>query len=253
MCPEKSLLVVKTEQFVIDTMSGKDSILMIAHDFKHVDRVRKWALTIARGEGYPHLEILEVTALLHDIGLGQISENKDIKDRVALPPHGPVGAEIAARFLKEKSGLSTEDIGLMTDAIKHHSDPPKAMAEYLKTLGEKGKLAAILQDADSIDAMGAVGLMRAFTSKYFLPEYDPANLKGLAWGLSDKECLEKFGVHPGRAAAPVNTIIDQINQQIRYYDHRNTNTAKMLAVPLVKFMQGFVLQLEKEVSIRSIL
>jgi len=63
--------------------------------------VRKWALTIAAVEGYPHLEMLEVTALLHDIGLGQVSGNKDIRDRAALQPHGPIGSEIAARFLKE--------------------------------------------------------------------------------------------------------------------------------------------------------
>ena len=248
MCPEKSLLVDKTEKFVIASMSGKDSTLMIAHDFKHVDRVRKWALAIADGEGYPHLEMLEVTALLHDIGLGQISGNKDIKDRAALPPHGPVGAEVAARFLKETSDLDPEDIVLMTDAIKHHSDPPKKLSEYLNTLGEKGKLAAILNDADMVDALGAVGVMRAFTSKYFLPEYDPADIKGIAWGLSDKECLEKFGIHSGQSMAPVNTIIDQINQQIRYYNGLHTSTAKRLATPFVQFMKDFVLQLEYEIA-----
>jgi uncharacterized protein len=248
MCPEKSPLVVKTEKLVMDTMSGKVSTLMIAHDFKHIDRVRKWALTIAGGEGYPHLEILEVTALLHDIGLGQISGNKDIKDRASLPPHGPVGAEIAARFLKETSGLGIEDIVLMTDAIKHHSDPPNILSDYLNSLGEKSNLAAILTDADMLDALGAVGLMRAFTSKYFLPEYDPADIKGISWGLSDKECLEKFGVHPGRALAPVHTIIDQINQQIRYYNGLHTGTAKRLATPYVQFMKDFVLQLEHEIT-----
>jgi HD superfamily phosphodiesterase len=248
MCPEKSPLVNQTEKYVKDAMSHNDSTLMIAHDFKHVDRVRKWALTIAEGEGYPHLEMLEVTALLHDIGLSQVSGTKDIKDRAALPPHGPIGAEIAARFLKENSALSVEEFHLIVDAIKHHSDSPKAMSEYLNTLEEKGKLAAILTDADMLDALGAVGLMRAFTSKYFLPEYDPADIKGIAWGLSDKECMEKFGVYPGRELAPVNTIIDQINQQIRYYRGLHINTVKRLATPFVQFMKDFVLQLEHEIS-----
>ncbi len=248
MSSEKSALVVKTEKYVKDVMSGQDSILMIAHDYKHVDRVRNWSLLIANQEDYSNLEIMEVTALLHDIGLGQKTGSKDIKDRASLPPHGPVGAELATQFLKENSEFSADDITLIASAIRHHSDPPVAMAEYLNTLGEKGKLAAILTDADAIDALGAVGIMRAFTSKYFLPEYTPENIKGITWGLSDKECLDKFGIHPDRAAAPVNTTIDQINQQIRYYSTLHTRSAKNLAAPFVQFMKDFILQLEREIS-----
>jgi uncharacterized protein len=240
-------LVTRTEQYVRETMSLIDSTLTIAHDFKHVDRVRNLALTIARGERYPHLEILEVTALLHDIGLVQVSDGKDQKDRSTLPPHGPVGAEIAAKFLRDNS-LWAEDIDLIADAIRHHSDPPLVMAEHLKTAGERGKLMAILTDADMTDALGAVGIMRAFTSKYFLPEYDPANIKGIAWSLSDEEYRARFAVHPGQAVVPVNYIIDQINQQIRYYDGLHTDTARKLAAPLVQFMKDFVLQLESEIT-----
>ena len=43
----------------------------VAHDFKHADRVRNWALHIAKREGYEDLETVEIAALLHDIGLSR--------------------------------------------------------------------------------------------------------------------------------------------------------------------------------------
>ena len=86
-----------------------------------------------------------------------------------------------------------------------------------------------------MDALGAIGLMRAFTSKYFLPDYIPTNVKGNNWGLTAK-------------FQPVNNIMDQINQQIRYYDNLHTVTAKNLGHPLVKYMKDFVMQLEREID-----
>lgn len=234
---KRSDLVSRTEDFVKQSLSKQQGSVMIAHDFKHVDRVRKLALIIANGEGFPELEIVELTALLHDIGLGQINNGDEKKGHVVIPPHGPLGAEIATRFLRDYSDLSIENIEWIADAIRHHSDSPLTIAEHLRTLGDKGTLTEIIRDADATDAMGAVGIMRTFTSKYFLPEYNPMNVKGDNWGLVS-------GFHP------VNNIIDQINQQTRYYNNLHTRTAKLLAKPLVGFMKEFVLQLEREIDIR---
>ena len=94
-------------------------------------------------------------------------------------------------------------------------------------------------------------MLRAFTSKHFLPEYNPLNIKGDAWGLTPDEYREKFGIEYGRGLAPVNTIIDQVNQQIRYYDHLHTETARNIAASLTQFMKDFVLQLEREIGLSS--
>jgi uncharacterized protein len=197
-------------------MAPRRGDLMIAHDCKHVERVRKWALVIAEGEGLAELEVVEVTALLHDIGLARMDDGEERRG------HGPLGA----------------------DAIRHHSRSPCYVADHLNTLGGKGKLLEVIRDADNLDALGAVGLMRAFSSKHFLPEYDPSNIKGDAWGLSSAVYRERFA----DKLSPVNTIIDQVNQQVRYYDNFHTMTGRNLAVPLVRFMKDFVLQLETEVG-----
>jgi putative nucleotidyltransferase with HDIG domain len=239
-------LILRTEEYVRETMAPREGILMIVHDFKHVDRVRNWVLVIARKEGFTNLEIAEVTALLHDIGLADMESGNQRKD------HGPLGAEIAVKYLRDNSNLTTEDIVWVADVIRHHSSSPSTVAEHLRSLGNKGKLLEIIRDGDNLDALGAVGLMRAFTSQYYLPEYDPLNIKGDTWALSSVEFQKRFGIGPKEGLAPVNTIIDQISQQIGYYDNLHTKTARNLATPLVHFMKSFVLQLEHEIAHQAI-
>jgi HD superfamily phosphodiesterase len=240
---DRTALVSKTEAYVKEVMSRQAPIVAVAHDFKHVDRVRNWALVFGKEEGYPDLVVLELTSLLHDIGLGHITGEEASRAHVVLPPHGPLGAEMAAQFLKENSGLDAGMIEIIADAISHHSDPPFSIGQHHESLLDKGALSKILRDADAADAMGAAGLMRAFTSKAFLPEYDPENVKGPAWGLSSIECAKLFGGRP-----PVKTIADQINQQIRYCEGLHTKTAQRLCSPLVDFMRRFMLQLEAEAA-----
>lgn len=228
-------IIKAVEDYVRRAMTG-----VVAHDFKHVDRVRRWALQIAKEEGFEDLEMVEIAALLHDIGLPQVDEDSE-RSR-----HGSLGAEIAESFLKENTTIAEEQIEQITLAIRHHCSPPSLVADLLRTIGEKGRLIAIIRDADTMDAIGAVGLMRAFTSKAAKPEYDPENFKGDTWGLSGIEFDERFAQGLGIG----ETIIDQINFQISYYDNLNTGTARRLAKPLVDFMKEYVVQLKHEINDR---
>ena len=100
--------IQEIEAYVQRTMATfKCPDLRIAHGFQHVDRVRGWALHIAREEGYPDLELVEAAALLHDVGLAAVTKRRD---------HGRVGAEIAARFLRERELFVEEDIVAIAEA-----------------------------------------------------------------------------------------------------------------------------------------
>ena len=198
--------------------------LMIAHDFKHVDRVRRWALQIARAEGYENLEMVEATALLHDVGLPYVEERSK---------HAAVGAEIAARFLLEQNLFSGAEIEEIAEAIRLHS-----------SLADGGELLYILRDADMLDLFGAVGLMRGLTSKYMKPEYDPDNVKGDSWGMSASDFTPRFV--EGRGVG--RYIIDQINFQMSCFDNLRTETAKVIARPLIEFMKAYIVQLDFEVN-----
>lgn len=197
----------------------------IAHDFKHGDRVRHWAVQIAQSEHFSNRELVEATALLHDIGQAYPE----------IPgTHAIVGADIVTQFFTQHPWFSDQEIDDMTYAIRHHS-----------SLNSDTALLKILRDADILDLLGAVGLMRAFTSKASLPEYDPHQIKGDMWEASPEMWTERLrnGNGTGRY------ILDQINFQMSCYDLLHTKKAKEIGQPLVIFGKAYVLQLEHEITL----
>jgi len=220
--------IQQIEAYVRQTMAGtavRD--LAIGHDWKHVDRVRRWALAIAGGEGFADLELVRAAALLHDIGLAHVEQRSQ---------HAQVGAEVAARFLQEGNLFAEQERDAIVDAVRNHN-----------ALGDLSFLATLIRDADILDMLGAVGMMRAFTSKYNLPEYDPQNVKGKTWGITARDVDRRFAEGAGIGA----TIVDQINFQASCHGNLKTEAARRIAAPLVAFMRSFLIQLESEIGAPS--
>jgi len=217
--------IQQIEDHVQAVMAGaRGPDLKLAHNFKHVNRVRHWALRIAENEGFEDLALVEATALLHDIGLAYVEERSQ---------HAQVGAEIAAQFLHQQRLFLAQEIALIAGAIRCHS-----------SLSGGGRLGEILRDADMLDLFGAVGLMRAFTSKYAKPEYDPYNIKGETWDMTADDFTQRFATGVGVGLH----IVDQINFQCSCYQNLQTQTAKAFARPLVEFMRAYLIQLESEID-----
>lgn len=114
------------------------------HGFDHVLRVLALAERIARAEG-ADLEIVRAAVLLHDIA-------RDVEDEEAgQHDHAALAAERARMILQ---GYPPERIEAVCQAIRCHrfrSGPPPETPE-----------ARVLFDADKLDAMGAIGIARAF-------------------------------------------------------------------------------------------
>jgi uncharacterized protein len=208
-------------QLVMASVANPD--LWLAHDFKHVDRVRHHALVIAGAEGFADLAMVEAAALLHDIGLAYVEQRS---------LHATVGADLAAGFLREHALFAAPEIDAIAEAIRCHS-----------SIAGGGPLGAILRDADILDLFGAVGILRACTSKYARPEYDPRDVKGDTWGMAAEGFTRRFG--EGLGIGP--HIVDQINFQLSCADNLCTAAARQMARPLVAFMRAYLLQLEAEV------
>jgi uncharacterized protein len=134
-------IIDKTIQFVKATLAGAEA----GHDWFHIDRVYKNATAInaiEKGDGL----IVALAALLHDIADSKFNGGDE-----------EIGPRIAGDFLKE--------IGL-EEGIIHHVQQIIKNLSYKASLGNitfHSKELDIVQDADRLDAIGAIGIARAFT------------------------------------------------------------------------------------------
>lgn len=133
-------LIPSTIDFVKEQIKDYDS----GHDWFHIERVWKMAKRIAKEEKDIDLLVLELSALLHDVG--------DYKFHDGSQKSGP---QIVRNFL--------EQFDLPQTTILH----VKSIVENVSysnenTSGFHSKELEIVQDADRLDAMGAIGIARAF-------------------------------------------------------------------------------------------
>ncbi len=117
---------------------GADAV----HDFDHVLRVLVMTERLAREEG-ADLEIVRTAALLHDVARGQ-------GDRLSTD-HAQAGAEFAQRLLQ---GQPAEQVEAVAHAIAAHRFRGGPTPQTLEAM--------VLHDADKLDAIGAIGVARAF-------------------------------------------------------------------------------------------
>ena len=117
-----------------------------SHDWDHTQRVYNLCMHIGQVEG-ADLEVLEIAAYLHDVG----RSHEDASEGGVC--HAQKGAEIAAGLLAEYA-LSDDQKANVIHCIKTHRFRGNARPETLE--------AKVLFDADKLDAIGAVGIGRAF-------------------------------------------------------------------------------------------
>ena len=178
-----------------------------AHDFKHVTRVRNWAIKIGKAEKQD-LFLIETAAWLHDVGRAEVGDKQD---------HGKVSAKISEKFLKNFPEITTKDRKLIVEAIREHSDR-----------WSSSWLGHTLQDADKLDGLGAIGLMRAMMSKYHLQDYNAQR--------------------PFYRQKPTRTIIDHLYYLLEWEKMFYSRPAKKLAKPRLKIIKDFLKELKYEIN-----
>lgn len=158
-------IIEKTELFVKQTLS-KDGT---GHDWWHIHRVRNLAKRIARHEG-AEIFIVELSALLHDIGDYKFFQG-DEEAGVLKVGEWLSSLEISPSII-DKIVEITSQISFM------HTLPDKEKGSNKKNsaIPTLSKELMAVTDADRLDAMGAIGIARAFTYGGFFnrPIYDPA-------------------------------------------------------------------------------
>jgi uncharacterized protein len=151
-------LIQLTENFVKENLKEYDS----GHDWYHIERVRKLALYINEKESLADPFIVDIAALLHDTA--------DSKFAGKNPENGYL---LIGDFM-DKSGLS-EIKDRVLNIIKAVSFSSK-----IKSESPDDPLLWVIQDADRLDAIGAIGIARAFNYGGFRnnPIYIPGEESG---------------------------------------------------------------------------
>ncbi len=196
-------MINETEQFVRAFHATDFS----GHDYAHIERVRKMALQIATTEGGDLLTI-ELAALLHDVADVKLGGTLSFVDAFLS---GKVSDTRKQQILQIIDGMSFKG-----------GDRPS-----LETL--EGQ---IVQDADRLDAIGAIGVARTF--QYGALTQAPMHVPSLR------------PRKPGDRTSPSSTINHFYEKLLLLKDLMNTETAKGIAEERHAFMVEFLERFQKE-------
>jgi uncharacterized protein len=207
---ETGTLIQNTAQFVQETLKNAEG----GHDWWHIHRVWTNAKLIAQTEQANQL-IVELAALLHDIADSKFHNGDE-----------EIGPRTAGNYL-QSVGVDAAVIEHVQQIIRHMS----FKASFDKA-GFQSPEMAIVQDADRLDAIGAIGIARAFTyggfkgREIYNPEIEP-NLS------MTKEEYKN---------SPAPTINHFYEKLLLLKDKMNTLTGKKLAEQRHAFMEAYLEQ-----------
>ncbi|MGC9355782.1 MAG: HD domain-containing protein [Mariniphaga sp.] len=204
-------IIQKTEKYVRFFFENEGS----GHDWWHVFRVRNYALKIADYEG-GNLFLIEMAALLHDLDDWKLNK---------------LAAENKTEKWLKKLSLQNAEISKIMEIISQVSFKG-AGVETKPTTTE----ASIVQDADRLDAIGAIGIARTFAyggnknRLIYHPEIGP-------------EKHESFDAYKKSSAPTINHFYEKL---LLLKDRMNTATGKQMAQSRHRFMEKFLEQFFNE-------
>jgi len=203
-------LMKETIEFVKKELKDAES----GHDWWHTYRVYNLAKTIAKSENV-NMEIVELGALLHDVA-----------DRKFHNGDETVGPKKARDFLKGK--IKEETIEHVIKIIENIS--------FSSEQKFKSKELDVVQDADRLDGIGAMGIARCFTYTGHTNRvmYDPEIKPKL--NMSKEEYKKNQGT-------AINHFYEKL---LLLKDKMNTVTGKKMAIKRHKFMELYLEEFYRE-------
>ena len=208
-------LVENTISFVKEVLAGAEG----GHDWYHIERVWRTARYLREQEGAGDLLTIELAALLHDISDAKFNGGDEEK-----------GSRMAGDFL-QKQGVDQHRIQHIQAIIKHVSYKGGFAQDHISTLEFQ-----IVQDADRLDAIGAIGIARAFNYGGFKnrPIHNP------------EKPLQEYSDSKAYHKSDAPTINHFYEKLLKLKDLMNTSTGKVLARERHQYMLSFLDQFYRE-------
>ena len=187
-----------------------------AHDFEHVMRVYNNAQKIAKKEK-ANQKLVLTAALLHDI----VSYPKSSK----RSKFSSIDSAKKSKTILKTHGFSEKEITIISNAIEDHSFSQNKVPETLE-----GK---ILQDADRLDALGAIGIARVFATS--------GSLNRPFYNIDDPFCSKR---NPNDNLWAIDHFF---NKLLKLESMMNTKSGKIEAKKRTKVLKEFLKQLKNEI------
>jgi uncharacterized protein len=211
---QDDLLIQKTADYIREMFSGEGS----GHDWWHIYRVWQNARYLAREE-QADLEVVQLAALLHDIADWKFQDNQ--QDAGAL----------AARLWLQQQGAPEKLISAVCQIINEISYKGAGVPTPMSS--PEGR---IVQDADRLDAIGALGIARAFAYGGF---------KGREMHNPDiaPQLHATFEAYKKNNGPTINHFHEKL---LLLKDRMNTAAGKRLAEERHRYMESFLDQFQRE-------
>jgi uncharacterized protein len=187
-------------------------------DWYHIDRVRKNALIIQSREG-GDLDVIELSALLHDVSDYKFNGGDE-----------KLGGTVAHQLIIENGG-STELANHISEIVNSISFKGANVKDATNSLEAK-----IVQDADRLDAIGAIGIARTFAYGGHVgnPIYDPE---------IPHQLHNSFEEYKNSKSTTINHFYEKL---LLLADKMHTQTARNEADSRISFMKDFLSQFYNE-------
>jgi uncharacterized protein len=204
----KKDVIAETEKMIKEKLNGEGS----GHDWWHVLRVWKLAKRIGEEEKADTF-IVQMGALLHDVADWK-SNDGDLE----------AGGRVSREWLLEV-GVDKDTTEVIVDIVNNVSFKGAGVEDKMKSIEGKA-----VQDADRLDAMGAMGVGRVFTygGHKGRAMYDP------------EETARPAGDFEAYKAAGQTSINHFYEKLLLLKDRMNTETGRKLAEGRHKFMEEFL-------------
>ncbi|SLL36665.1 putative hydrolase [Mycobacteroides abscessus subsp. abscessus] len=211
-------MITKVEDLVKKEMEKDAS----GHDWYHVNRVRKMALFLSEKEGVGYSRTIELAALLHDIADEKLNISKE---------------------------MGQQKLATILDSVSIEKQEQEQILAIISSVGFKGGNgippnsleAKIVQDADRLDAIGALGIARTFAygGSAGTPIYDPS------LQIRDKMTEEEYR---NNNSSSIHHFYEKL---LKIKNLLHTDSAKEIAEARHQFMESFLQEFYKEWNVQD--
>lgn len=202
-------VIKKTAEYVRGKMLEEAS----GHDWWHVYRVWNLSKKIAKEEKDTNMLVVELAALLHDLEDWKFNDNKNF---------------ILTKKYLNNLEINKENVESTLEIVKNISFKGAGVKNKIKT--KEGK---IVQDADRLDAIGAIGIARVFA-------YGGLANREIHNPLIKPKLHKTFNQYKNNKGSSINHFYEKL---LLLKNKLNTKTAKKIAVKrhefIVKFLKEF--------------